>query len=165
MKKIILVHATLTLCTSLNIFATHNKFENLKSKAVKAVTKTDKQFVEKNADLLIINFLNNKKIKLQDIPKEMLKELSFKKNMLIEKLDDLARRNMDKSTKDLKTKKAIAKIFEDFAQRIKYVQVTDWNDKLIKAIKESKSRNNTLTSCSYPNIHPNNRYLMAYKPE
>ena len=72
---------------------------------------------------------------------------------------------MNNNTNEEKAKKVTAKIFDEFAKRIKYIQITDWNNSLIQAINEKKCQSTTSTNCSYPEIDPNKSYLLTSSHE
>lgn len=128
--------------------------------------KTDTKQFATDADTLIANFFSTKKIKLKDVPKEMHGELSFKRSQLIKKLDSMSNRRLNNNkTNELKATKFIIKIFDEFVKRIKYIQITDWNNRLIQAINEKKGQSATSTNCSYPEIDTNKRFLLARSPE
>jgi hypothetical protein len=161
MKKIILISLVLFLSTTTIFCSGGSNIKSLKSKIVKLNTMVDTKKYENDAEILIINYFNSKKVSLQHVISEMKGELEFRKGLLIKQLDYLARQAMDNKTTMRKAQMFTAKLFDEFVQRVKYVQISEWNNELISAINEKAKQSKTQTRHSYPDIDSSKRHLLS----
>jgi len=162
MKKIFLI--LLALLLPVKIFC--NKIANQKIILKKELTqKNDAPDKEKEAELLIVDIFKQKKLTLKDIPQALFNEFEFKKNKLIGELTKISMQNFDNQTYIEKSKKIANDIFDTFANRIKYIQISDWGQQVLEAIQEYQSKNKPCPNCSSINVDSSKAYLLRNMPK
>jgi hypothetical protein len=162
MKKIFLASLALLLPATILYGKLPSKTNFQKQAENKKNNDLDK---ERESDLLIIEIFKSKKLTLKDIPQALLNEFEFKRNKLIGELKKFSEQNLDVKTYLAKSKKISMNLFDTFANRLKYIQISEWGQELIAAVKENRSKNRPATNCSSIDVDANKAYLLKNIPK
>lgn len=162
MKKIFLILLTLLLPVTIFCNKMANKKTILKKELLQKNNDSDK---EKEAELLIAKIFEQKKLTLKDIPQSLFHEFEFRKNKLVGELIKISMQNLDAQSLIEKSKKIAVDFFGAFADRIKYIQISDWGQQVLEAIQEYQSKNKPCTNCSSINVDCNKAYLLKNMPK
>lgn len=120
---------------------------------------------EKEADFLILNLFKQKKLTVNDIPQQMMPEFKLKRQALICELQKISTQKIDTKAYITKSANIAVDFFETFAQRLEFIKIADWGQRLLAAVKEHRTQNPPETNCSCITVNADNQKLLKNMPE